>query len=118
MKSVLHGMTAAAVAMTLAMAFKTGKKCLGSPAAIALFVVMFVFAGVLHRPLWESLAICGPIALWLGLAAHEEGGRMKPRHTVPSHDGLRRALAAFHRWRQHDPAADAPRRGEAISLAQ
>ena len=66
MKSVLHGMTAAAVAMTLAMAFKTGKKCLGSPFAIALFVAMFVFAGVLHRPLWESLAICGPIALWWG----------------------------------------------------
>jgi chromate transporter len=66
MKSVLHGMTAAAVAMTLSMAFKTGKKCLGSPIAIGLFVAMFALSAVLRFPLWASLAICGPIALWWG----------------------------------------------------
>jgi chromate transporter len=66
MKSVLHGMTAAAVAMTFAMAFKTGKKCLQSPIGIALFVGMFVLSAVLRRPLLEALAICGPLALWWG----------------------------------------------------
>jgi chromate transporter len=66
MKSILTGMTAAAVAMTFAMAFKTGKKCLGTPVAIGLFVAMFVLSAVLRLPLLVSLAICGPLAFWWG----------------------------------------------------
>ncbi len=66
MKSVLDGMTPAAVAMTFAMAFKTGKKCLGSPVAIALFVAIFVLSAIVRLPLFLSLLICGPIALWWG----------------------------------------------------
>lgn len=65
-KDVLHGMTPAAVAMTFAMAFKTGKKCLGEPVAIALFVAIFVLSAVVRLPLFASLAICGPLALWWG----------------------------------------------------
>ena len=41
MKNVLHGMTPAAVAMTFAMAFKTGQKCLRDPVAISLFIAIF-----------------------------------------------------------------------------
>ncbi len=70
LKSVLHGMTAAAVAMTLAMAFKTGKKCLSGPVAVGLFVAIFVLSAILHFPLWASLAICGPLALWWGWPRH------------------------------------------------
>jgi chromate transporter len=66
MKNVLHGMTPAAVAMTFAMAFKTGKKCLGTPIAIALFIAMFVLSAVVRQPLLLSLAILGPLALWWG----------------------------------------------------
>lgn len=66
MKDVLHGMTPAAVAMTFAMAFKTGKKCLGEPVAIGLFVAIFVLSAVVRLPLFASLAICGPLALWWG----------------------------------------------------
>lgn len=66
MKNVLHGMTPAAVAMTFAMAFKTGKKCLGGPVAILLFVAVFVLSAVVRMPLLEALAICGPLALWWG----------------------------------------------------
>ncbi|HVE17257.1 MAG TPA: chromate transporter [Chthoniobacterales bacterium] len=66
MKNILHGMTPAAVAMTFAMAFKTGRKCLGSPVAIALFVAIFVLSAVLRLPLIAALLICGPIALWWG----------------------------------------------------
>lgn len=66
MKDVLHGMTPAAVAMTFAMAFKTGKKCLGEPVAIVLFVAIFVLSAVVRLPLFASLAICGPLALWWG----------------------------------------------------
>lgn len=73
MKNVLHGMTPAAVAMTFAMAFKTGKKCLGEPVAIALFVVIFVLSAVVRLPLLASLAICGPLALWWGWPRQTKG---------------------------------------------
>ncbi len=66
LKSVLHGMTAAAVAMTLAMAFKTGKKCLGSPVAVGLFVAIFALSAIARMPLALSLLLCGPVALWWG----------------------------------------------------
>jgi chromate transporter len=66
LKSVLDGMTPAAVAMTFAMAFKTGKKCLGSPVAIGLFVAIFVLSAIVRLPLFVSLLICGPVALWWG----------------------------------------------------
>lgn len=64
MQSVLKGMTAAAVAMTLAMAFKTGRKCLHGTVPVALFVTIFVLSAVVRLPLAAALAICGPVALW------------------------------------------------------
>ncbi len=66
LKDVLNGVTPAAVAMTFAMAFKTGKKCLGSPVAVGLFVAIFVLSAILRMPLYISLLICGPVALWWG----------------------------------------------------
>jgi chromate transporter len=66
MKDVLHGMTPAAVAMTFAMAFKTGQKCLRSPSAIVLFITIFALSAILRLPLIGALAICGPPALWWG----------------------------------------------------
>jgi chromate transporter len=66
MKDVLHGMTPAAVAMTFAMAFKTGQKCLRGPVAIALFGAIFLLSAVLRLPLIAALAICAPPALWWG----------------------------------------------------
>ncbi len=70
MKDVLHGMTPAAVAMTFAMAFKTGRKCLGSPVAVGLFITIFVLSAVLRLPLIAALLICGPVALWWGWPRH------------------------------------------------
>ncbi len=64
MQSVLKGMTAAAVAMTLAMAIKTGRKCLRGPVAILLFVAIFVLSALVRLPLFVALGICGPLALW------------------------------------------------------
>ncbi|GLS18012.1 chromate transporter [Labrys miyagiensis] len=66
MKDVLHGVTPAAVAMTFAMAIKTGQKCLRAPMAIALFVAIFVLSAILRMPLLAALAICGPVAFWWG----------------------------------------------------
>ncbi len=63
LKGVLRGATAAAVALTLSMAFKTGKKCLGSVVAVALFLGAFLLNGVIRFPLLGTVALIGPLAL-------------------------------------------------------
>jgi chromate transporter len=63
MKSVLHGASAAAVALTLTMAIKTGQKCLKGLWPVALFVGAFVLNGVLRLPLLEVLAVLAPLSL-------------------------------------------------------
>lgn len=62
-KGVLHGASAAAVALTVAMVIQTGKKCLTSPVAWALFAAAFVMNGLVRWPLLVVLAILAPIAL-------------------------------------------------------
>jgi chromate transporter len=64
-KGVLHGASAAAVALTLAMVIKTGQKCLTGVIPIALFALAFVLNGVLRWPLLGVLGIVAPLAvLW------------------------------------------------------
>jgi chromate transporter len=62
-KGVLHGASAAAVALTLAMVIKTGQKCLTGVIPVALFVVAFVLNGVLRWPLLGVLGVVAPLAL-------------------------------------------------------
>jgi chromate transporter len=62
-KSVLHGASAAAVAMTVAMVIKTGQKCLKGLVPILLFVVTFVLNGIVRLPLPLVLAIVAPLSL-------------------------------------------------------
>jgi chromate transporter len=62
-KSVLHGASAAAVALTLAMAIKTGQKCLNGLIPILLFAATFVLNGILRWPLPIVLAIVAPLSL-------------------------------------------------------
>ena len=62
-KGVLHGASAAAVALTLAMVIKTGQKCLTGVVPIALFALAFVLNGVLRWPLLGVLGIVVPLAL-------------------------------------------------------
>jgi chromate transporter len=62
-KGVLHGASAAAVALTLAMVIKTGQKCLTGVIPMALFGLAFVLNGVLRWPLLEVLAIVAPLSL-------------------------------------------------------
>ena len=62
-KGALHGASAAAVALTLTMVVKTGKKCLTGPVPIALFGAAFVLNGVLRWPLLISLGILAPLSL-------------------------------------------------------
>jgi chromate transporter len=63
LQKVLHGAAAAAVALTLAMAVKTGRKCLHSPVAVLLFIATFLLNGALRWPLLVVLAIVGPLSL-------------------------------------------------------
>jgi len=63
-KGALHGASAAAVALTLTMVVKTGKKCLTGPVPIALFAAAFVLNGVLRWPLLISLGILAPLSLF------------------------------------------------------
>ncbi|MDX1890192.1 chromate transporter [Mycolicibacterium sp. 050158] len=62
-KGVLHGASAAAVALTLAMVIKTGQKCLTGVVPVALFLTAFVLNGVLRWPLLGTLAIVAPLGL-------------------------------------------------------
>ena len=62
-KGALHGASAAAVALTITMVIKTGKKCLSGPIPIALFAAAFILNGLLRWPLLISLAILAPLSL-------------------------------------------------------
>ncbi|GAS86542.1 chromate transporter [Mycolicibacterium brisbanense] len=74
-KGVLHGASAAAVALTLTMVIKTGQKCLTGVVPVLLFAGAFVLNGVLRFPLLGTLAILAPISL---IWAWPRGVREKP----------------------------------------
>ena len=63
-KGVLHGASAAAVALTLAMVIQTGKKCLTGLVPVLLFAAAFVLNGLVRWPLPVVLAILAPISLY------------------------------------------------------
>jgi chromate transporter len=62
-KGVLHGASAAAVALTLAMVIQTGKKCLTGVVPALLFAAAFFLNGLLRWPLPVVLGILAPISL-------------------------------------------------------
>jgi chromate transporter len=63
LQKTLHGAAAAAVALTLAMVVKTGRKCLHRPIPILLFLSTFILNGVLRWPLLLVLVIGAPLSL-------------------------------------------------------
>jgi len=63
LEGILHGASAAAVALTVAMAVKTGRKCLAGWFPLMLFTASFVLNGLLRWPLLATLAILAPIGL-------------------------------------------------------
>ena len=66
LQSVLRGAAAAAVALTLAMAIKTGRKCLRGLVPVLLFAAIFVMNGILRWPLLGCLALLAPLSLVWG----------------------------------------------------
>jgi chromate transporter len=63
LQKILHGAAAAAVALTIAMAVKTGRKCLHGLIPIFFFLAVFVMNGILRWPLLMALAIVGPLSV-------------------------------------------------------
>lgn len=60
---ILHGASAAAVALTFAMVIQTGRKCLTGLIPVLLFALAFVLNGLLRWPLPLTLLIVGPLSL-------------------------------------------------------
>lgn len=63
-QGVLRGMTAAAVALSLSMAYRTGRTCLHSPIAWALFGTALLSTAVIRLPLLFILLALAPPAMW------------------------------------------------------
>lgn len=66
LKNVLRGAAAAAVALTLSMAIKTGKKCLNGFVPFLFFLAIFLLNGVYRWHLVPCLALLAPLALVWG----------------------------------------------------
>lgn len=66
LQNILRGAAAAAVALTLAMAVKTGKKCLGGIVPVALFAGIFLLNGIFRMHLLPCLALLAPLSLLWG----------------------------------------------------
>jgi chromate transporter len=62
-KGALHGASAAAVALTVAMVIKTGRKCLTGAVPVLLFLATFVLTGLVRWPLPMTLAVLAPLSL-------------------------------------------------------
>jgi chromate transporter len=63
-RAVLRGMSAAAVALSLSMAYRTGRKCVRSPIAWTLFAAALVTTAAIRLPLLIVLAVLAPPAMW------------------------------------------------------
>lgn len=72
-QGILKGAAAAAVALTLSMVFKTGKKCLCGVIPVAFFLSVFVMNGVLRWPLLACLSLLAPIAIGWAWPRKEKG---------------------------------------------
>jgi len=62
-QGILKGAAAAAVALTLSMVFKTGRKCLRGLVPITLFLAIFVLNGLVRWPLLACLSLLAPLAI-------------------------------------------------------
>lgn len=69
-KGALHGASAAAVALTLAMVIQTGRTALTGVIPVLLFAAAFGLTGVLRWPLPVALAILAPLSLFWAWPRH------------------------------------------------
>jgi chromate transporter len=81
-KGALHGASAAAVALTVAMVIQTGRKCLTAAIPVGLFGLAFVLNGVLRWPLLVTLAIVAPLSLIWAWPRKQSGPRLPSGNTA------------------------------------
>lgn len=79
LQNILRGAAGAAVALTLAMAIKTGKKCLGGVVPIALFAGMFFLNGIYRMHLLPALALMAPLSLLWAWPGSKDWGFRPPK---------------------------------------
>ena len=77
-QSILRGMAAASVALSLSMAWKTGLKALRSAPALGLFAAAFVFSAVFRVPLLALLAVLAPLGIWWAWPRRGDPSMLKP----------------------------------------
>ena len=66
LKGILKGAAAAAVALTLSMVVKTGRKCLVGLIPVLLFLAVFLMNGIARWPLLGCLSLLAPLAVVWG----------------------------------------------------
>lgn len=64
LRSFTHGMAAAAVGLTLSVAWRQGRNILASPIPLLLFMGSIVMAAGFRTPLWLTLLVLGPVGCW------------------------------------------------------
>ena len=62
-EGILHGASAAAVALMVAMVIKTGRTCLTGVVPVTFFVASFILGGLLRWPLVEALGVLAPLSM-------------------------------------------------------
>ena len=62
-QGILKGAAAAAVALTLSMVVKTGRKCLAGLIPVLLFLAVFLMNGIARWPLLACLSLLAPLAV-------------------------------------------------------
>ncbi len=112
-KGVLHGASAAAVALTLAMVIQTGRKCLTGLMPVLLFLATFVLNGLVRWPLPLVLLDSRAAQPDLGVA---EGAVRMMTHLPATRGPVRIAVAAVDRRRQRGAARNASAGGAGSSL--
>ena len=64
LKNLMRGMAAAAVGLTLSVAWRQGRQLLAAPVPLLLFVLSVGMAAALRAPLWLTLLLLGPVGFW------------------------------------------------------
>ncbi len=64
LKNLMRGMAAAAVGLTLSVAWRQGRQLLAAPIPLLLFVLSVGMSAAFRTPLWLTLLLLGPAGFW------------------------------------------------------
>ncbi len=64
LQNMVRGMGAAAVGLTLSVAWRQGRNILTAPVPLLLFLIALAMAAAFRAPLWLTLLLLGPAGFW------------------------------------------------------